>query len=68
MEKVRELLKGSFWKLDLSKVKLSSLEIDFLSIFYDVLFEQVVDDMTGQEQSFLVLKKKQKFLSNSYIN
>lgn len=68
MEKVRGLLKGSFWKIDVSRVRLSSNEIDFLSYFFDISIDQIVDDMTGQERSFLILTKKPKFVSNPYVN
>jgi hypothetical protein len=68
LERVCELLKGSFWKLDLSRVKLSRLELDFLSNFFDVLFEREVDDLTVEERAYLVLRKKQKFISNPAVN
>jgi hypothetical protein len=68
MEKIRDLLKGNFWILDLARVRLSPNEIDFLSNFYDVIFDQIVDDMTGQERPFLILTKKPKFVSNPYVN
>ena len=68
MEKVRNLLKGSFWKIDLSRVRLSSVELDFLSCFFDISFDRVIDDMTEEERSFLILKKKTKFIHNPYVN
>ena len=68
MEKVRNLLKGSFWKIDLSEVRLSSVEIDFLSYFFDISCDYVVDDLSEEERAFVVLRKKQKFIYNSYVN
>jgi len=68
LERVHELLKGSFWMLDLSRVKLSRLELDFLKVFFDVAVDRLVDDLNYQERSFIVLKKKSKFISNPYIN
>jgi hypothetical protein len=68
LQKVMDLLKGSYWKLDLSRVKLSEIEVDFLKAFFDVTVERLIDDLTGQEFSYLVLRKKFKFISNPYIN
>lgn len=68
MEKIRDLLKGNFWILDLARVRLSPNEIDFLSNFYDVIFDQIVDDMTGQERAYMILEKKTKFIKNPYVN
>jgi hypothetical protein len=68
MEKIRDLLKGSFWKVDLSKFCLSSVELDFLSNFFDVSFERFIDDMTAEEKAFLILEKKTKFINNPYVN
>ena len=68
MERIRDLLKGSFWKLDLSRVKLSAVEMDFLSNFFDVSVDRVVDALTVEERAYLVLRKKQKYLSNPYVN
>ena len=68
MEKVRNLLKGSFWKIDLSRVRFTNLELEFLSCFFDISCDYVVDDMTEEERAFVVLRKKQKFIYNSYVN
>ena len=68
MEKVRNLLKGSFWKIDVSRVRLSAVELDFLSCFFNVSFDRVIDDMTEEERAFLILKKKTKFIHNPYVN
>jgi len=68
MEKVRNLLKGNFWILDLSRVRLSSMELDFLSCFFDVSFDHVVDDLSEEERAFIILQKKTKFINNPYVN
>jgi len=68
IERVMDLLKGSYWKLDLSRVRFTNLELDFLKEFFNVSVERVIDDLTIEERSFLVLKKKQKYLTNPYIN
>ena len=66
MDKVLDLLKGSYWMLDLSKIKLKEFEIDFLKIFFDIKVDHVIDDM--KERSFLILRKKSKFISNPLFN
>jgi len=68
MEKVRDLLKGSYWKLDLSRVKLSRVEVEFLSNFFDITVDRLVDDLTVEERAYLVLKKKAKFIQNPLVN
>jgi hypothetical protein len=68
MGRVYDLLKGSFWKLDLSRVQLSRLELDFLKVFFDITVDHVVNDWSIEERSYLVLKKKQKYISNLYLN
>jgi hypothetical protein len=68
MERVKELLKGSFWKLDLSRVCLSKAEIDFLKVFFNVVLDQFIDDLTCEEKNFLILIKKEKFISNPIFN
>jgi len=62
MERVINLLKGSYWRLDLSRIKLTSLELDFLSNFFDMSFENVIDDFSFEDKNFLILKKKFKYL------
>jgi len=68
IERVMDLLKGSYWKLDLSRVRFTNLELDFLREFFEISFDRVVDDLTSEERAFLVLKKKVKYLTNPYIN
>jgi len=68
MERVMELLRDCFWKIDLARFKLSKIELDYLSIFFDITFDKIIDEFTMQEKSYLILKKKPKFISNSYIN
>jgi len=68
MQRALELLRGSFWRIDLSRVKLSRLEVEFLKAFFDVTVDRMVDDLTAEERSYLVLKKKAKYLSNPYVN
>ena len=62
MGRINELLKGSYWRLDLSKVSLSSIELDFLRLFFDIEFENIVDDWSFENKNFLILKKKSKYL------
>ena len=68
MERVYELLRGSYWKLDLSCVRFTNLELDFLKEFFDITVDRVVDDLSIEERAYLVLRKKQKYLSNPYVN
>jgi hypothetical protein len=63
MERVRNLLKGNFWKIDLVRFHLTSVELDFLSNFYDVSFDEFIDDLTGEERAFIILQKKQKYIN-----
>lgn len=63
-ERIRNLLRGSFWKIDISKVHLEQDEVDFLSYFFDISFDRVIDEWTSEERSFLVLCKKGKFIQN----
>jgi len=64
--RIIELLKGSFWIIDANK--LSELELDFLKEFFDIKIDYVINDMTFEEKSFLILRKKSKFISNSLFN
>ena len=68
MERVRNLLKGNFWKIDVSRVRLSSVGLDFLSCFFNISFDRFIDDLTEEERAFIVLEKKPKFIHNSYVN
>jgi hypothetical protein len=68
MNKVKDLLRGNFWMIDLSRVYLSQTEIDFLKIFFDCVIDRMLDDLTCQERVFLILTKKEKSISNSFIN
>jgi len=68
MEKVRDLLKGNFWILDLSKVRFGSVELDFLSYFFDISCDHVVDDLSEEERAFLILQKKTKYIRNPLVN
>jgi len=68
MERIRNLLKGSFWKIDLARVKLSAVELDFLSNFFDISCDRFIDDLTEEEHIYLILKKKVKYLNNPYVN
>ncbi len=63
LQRALDLLKGSFWKLDLSRIVLSQLELDFLRIFFDISFDNGIDEWTFEEKTFLILRKKPKYLS-----
>jgi len=61
MERVRGLLKGNFWLIDVEKAKLSTTEIDFLSYFFDINLDYFYDEESLEEKKFLILRKKSKF-------
>ena len=68
MQMVKELLRGSFWRLDLSKVSLSRLELEFLSNFFNITYDKEIDDFSMEEKRYLILRKKQKYISNPLVN
>jgi hypothetical protein len=63
MERVRDLLRSNYWIIDLNKINLSDIELDFLSNFFNIEFDKFIDEFNFQEREFLILKKKTKFLS-----
>jgi len=64
MEKIKDLLRGNFWIIDVSKINLSDIEIDFLSDFFNVKYEVIFDEKSNfEEKKFLILVKKPKFLT-----
>jgi len=64
MQKVYELLRGNYWILDLTRINLTDLEIDFLSDFFNVKYEVIFDEKSNfEEKKFLILVKKPKFLT-----
>jgi len=68
MQMVKELLRGSFWRLDLSRVVLSKMELDFLSQFFTIEVNSIIDDLTFEERNYLILTKKPKYMNNYYFN
>jgi len=64
MQRVYELLKGNYWVIDISKMKLSELELNFLGNFFTIGREVYFDEFNNfQEREFLILIKKPKFLT-----
>jgi hypothetical protein len=64
MQRVYELLKGNYWVIDISKMKLLELELNFLENFFTIEREVYFDEKQDfQEKVYLILKKKPKFLS-----
>ena len=61
MEKIKDLLRGNFWIIDVSKINLSNIELNFLSYFFDVYYDTFFDEIDNEEKKFLILKKKFKF-------
>jgi len=68
MDKIRELLKGNFWMIDLSKFNLTKTELEFLRAFFNLAFDQFIDEITFREKNLLILTKKEKFISNPLVN
>jgi hypothetical protein len=63
MERVVNLLRGNYWVIDLQKFKVSDLELNFLSYFFDIKFDKFMfDELNLQEKVYLILKKKEKFI------
>ncbi len=60
MRKEQELLKGSFWVVPVSRV--SGLDMNFLSEFFEVSLEEVFDEEKGLWKRFIILQKKKKFM------
>ena len=63
MERVKNLLKGNYWIIDISKMKLSELELNFLGNFFIIGKEIYLDELNNFEREFLILIKKPKFLT-----
>ena len=63
MERVKNLLKGNYWIIDISKMKLSELELNFLGNFFIIGKEIYFDELNNFEREFLILIKKPKFLT-----
>ena len=63
MERVKELLRGNYWIIDISKMKLSELELNFLGNFFIIGKEIYLDELNNFEREFLILIKKPKFLT-----
>ncbi len=68
MDRIMGLLRGSFWKIDLGRFKLSQMEVDFLKEFFDIKVDKVVDDILIEEKVYLILQKKNKFITNPLVN
>jgi len=69
IDKVCELLKGNYWFIDLEKVNLSTIELDFLSIFFNIQHEIFFDEKENfKEKNFLILEKKNKFLYQMFFD
>jgi len=66
MERALDLLKGSYWKIDVARFKLSQAELDFLSIFFNIETIEEIDDLTDDLTKYLILRKKNKYLSNPF--
>ncbi len=62
MQRVWNLLKDWYWKIDLGKVNLSDVELDFLRVFFDMNKVTEIDEFSLEERCFLILKKKSKYL------
>ena len=63
MERISDLLRGNYWMLDLTRISLTDLEIDFLSHFFTIKREIYFDELNNFEREFLILIKKPKFLT-----
>jgi len=62
MERVINLLKGSYWMIDVARMSLSNVELNFLKVFFDVEIDSFIDDFSLEERKFLILRKKAKYI------